>query len=236
MIQILQQIETHPVFAIAATVAAYWLAAAAWRRLGSPALLHPVLVATLLVAGLLLATGMSYERYLDQTSLMNEALGIMIVLLAVPLCRQARLLFEAGGALALCLVAGSLVALATALFLPGLLGAEESVLATLAPKSTTAAVAVQISEGLGGAAGLTAVVVISTGIFGAMFGPALLDAFDIRDERARGFALGVASHAIGTARAFQISETTGSFASLGMILNAVLTIVLVPLVLALGAS
>ena len=77
------------------------------------------------------------------------------------------------------------------------------------------------------------VIVISTGIFGAAFGPAILKLAGIEDERAAGFALGVASHAIGTARAFQISEVAGAFASLGMILNALLTIALVPLVLAL---
>jgi putative effector of murein hydrolase len=58
----------------------------------------------------------------------------------------------------------------------------------------------------------------------------------IEDDRAKGFALGVASHAIGTARAFQISEVAGAFASLGMILNALLTIVLVPMVFAVAVS
>jgi putative effector of murein hydrolase len=69
-----------------------------------------------------------------------------------------------------------------------------------------------------------------------VFGPAILAASGVRDPRAVGFALGLASHAIGTARAFQISDVTGSFASLGMILNAILTIALVPLVLSLLSS
>jgi putative effector of murein hydrolase len=77
--------------------------------------------------------------------------------------------------------------------------------------------------------------VISTGICGAMFGPAVLDALGVLDDRAKGFALGVASHAIGTARAFQISEVAGAFASLGMILNALLTIALVPVAVRLLA-
>jgi putative effector of murein hydrolase len=45
----------------------------------------------------------------------------------------------------------------------------------------------------------------------------------------RGFAIGVASHGIGTARAFQMSEEAGAFSGLGMGLNGMLTAFLVPL-------
>lgn len=181
---------------------------------------------------MLVATGMDYGTYFDQTFLLNETLALVVVLLAVPLHRQFGLISTAGAPLACALVAGSAIAILTALALPWQTGAEGDILATLAPKSTTAAVAVEISDKLGGVAGLTAVIGISTGIFGAAFGPAILKGAGIEDERAAGFALGVASHAIGTARAFQISDVAGAFASLGMILNALLTIAMVPLVLA----
>lgn len=131
------------------------------------------------------------------------------------------------------LLVGSVAALITALALPALNAADAILIASLAPKSTTTAVAVEVTDRLGGLPGLTAVIVISTGIFGAAFGPSILEGAGIRDERAKGFALGVASHAIGTARAFQMSETAGAFASLGMILNALLTIILAPIAFAL---
>jgi predicted murein hydrolase (TIGR00659 family) len=236
MIEMLSQIQAHPIFGILATVAAYWLAATAWSRFGNPALLHPVLVATALLGIMLVVTGMDYGTYFRQSFLLNETLGLVIVLLAVPLYRQFGLISTAGTPLACALIAGSVVAIMTALVLPWYAGAADEVLATLAPKSTTAAVAVEITDRLGGISGLTAVIVISTGIFGAAFGPTILRLAGIDDERAAGFALGVASHAIGTARAFQISEVAGAFASLGMILNALLTIALVPLVLALLAA
>jgi len=88
----------------------------------------------------------------------------------------------------------------------------------------------------GGVSGLTAVIVILAGVFGAALGPLILDLSGVRDDWAKGFALGVASHAIGTARAFQISETAGVFASVGMILNALLTIALAPIAFALIIS
>lgn len=236
MIDTLSQIQAHPIFGMVATVAAYWLAATAWRRFGNPALLHPVLVATALLGIMLVVTGMDYGTYFQQSFLLNETLGLVIVLLAVPLYRQFGLISTAGTPLACALIAGSVVAIMTAIVLPWYAGAADDIIATLAPKSTTAAVAVEITDRLGGMAGLTAVIVISTGIFGAAFGPAILKLAGIEDERAAGFALGLASHAIGTARAFQISEVAGAFASLGMILNALLTIALVPVVLTLLAG
>lgn len=223
--------QTSPVFAISLTLVAYWLADTVWRRFGNPALLHPVLIATTLVAISLIVIGVDHGVYFEQTFVLNEMLGLTVILMAVPLYRNSGLIKSARAPLGLALVTGSLVAILTALALPVSAGIPQELLATLAPKSTTAAVAVEIADRLGGIAGLTAVIVISTGIFGAVFGPAILAALRIEDERAAGFALGVASHAIGTARAFQISEIAGTFASLGMILNAILTIILVPVVL-----
>lgn len=232
----LETVLLHPLFGLGLTVTAYLAVSALWDRLGRPAIFHPVLVATLLVIAALVVSGLPYDVFYAQAALLDEALGGVIVLLAVPLCRQARLIRDAGVPLGVALVVGSAVAIGTALALPLAAGADSALLATLAPKSTTAAVAVEIAQAHGGAIGMTAVIVISTGIFGAVFGPAILAASGVHDPRAVGFALGLASHAIGTARAFQISEITGSFASLGMILNAILTIALVPLVLSLLGS
>jgi len=228
----LDLVQHHPLFGILLTVLVYVSATWVWRRFGTPALLHPVLVATAVIALVLLTTGISYEVYFSQSFLLNESLAIVVVLLAVPLTRQVHLIVEAGHPILISLIAGSIVAIATALALPSALGASDHLLVALAAKSATAAVAVGIVGKLGGPTGLTAVVVISTGVFGAIFGPMILSATGVEDDRAKGFALGVASHAIGTARAFQISDVAGTFSTLGMILNAVLTTALVPIVIA----
>ncbi len=226
-------IEQQPLFAVCITVAAYAASEVLWRRTGRLALLNPVLTATAAVSGLLLLLGISYDDYLRQAEPINEMLPLLIVLLAVPLCRKFPLIRNAGLPMSLALVTGSVVAVASALALPVAMDASESLLATIAPKSVTTAVAVEIADRLGGVAGVTAVIVISCGILGAAFGPLILEAAGVRDDAAKGFALGVAASALGTARAFQISETGGAFASVGMILNAVLTILLVPVVIAL---
>jgi putative effector of murein hydrolase len=93
----------------------------------------------------------------------------------------------------------------------------------------TTGIALGIAEKIGGVPALTAVLVIMTGIVGAVLGPVATRLVGIQDLRAIGLAMGIASHGIGTARALQMGEVAGAFSGLGMGLNGVLTAVLVPL-------
>jgi putative effector of murein hydrolase len=129
------------------------------------------------------------------------------------------------------LVAGSLTAIVSAVGIAALLGASHQTIASLAPKSATTPIAMAVAAEIGGIPSLTAVLVISTGIFGAVCARSILNALRIDEPAVRGFALGVASHGIGTARAFQVSEEAGAFAGLGMGLNGVLTAFVVPILL-----
>ncbi len=102
---------------------------------------------------------------------------------------------------------------------------------SLAPKSVTAGVAMAVSETLGGAPPLTAVLVIATGILGAVIVTPLMNALKVTDWAARGFAVGLASHGLGTARAFAVHPIAGVFAGIAMGLNAVVTPAIVPALL-----
>ena len=109
-----------------------------------------------------------------------------------------------------------------------MLGASKATLISLAPKSVTAPVAMGISEKLGGLPSLTAVLVVSTGIVGAVFGTGLFRLLRIQDDAIKGFAMGTSSHGIGTARAFQVSPVMGAFSGLAMALSALVTALLLP--------
>jgi putative effector of murein hydrolase len=223
----------HPLFGLVLTIGVYLVALRAHAALGKPALLHPVLTSVAVVALVTGFAGLDYARYFEQAAPLHGALSVFVVLLAVPLVRQAPLLRAAGSSLCAAILLGCFVAILTATALPMALGAGPDVVASLAPKSATAPVAVGISEKVGGIVGLTAMMAVLTGLTGAVVGPWLLAVAGVRDERAAGFALGVVAHAIGTARAFQISETAGAFASLGMVINALLTVSFVPVALRL---
>ena len=108
-------------------------------------------------------------------------------------------------------------------------GADPITLKSLASKSVTTPIAMAVTEQIGGLPSLTAVFVILTGILGAIMVTPLFNAMRIRDMRARGFAVGLAAHGIGTARAFQVSDVAGAFAGIAMALNGIVTAVLVPL-------
>jgi putative effector of murein hydrolase len=108
-------------------------------------------------------------------------------------------------------------------------------LASLAPKSVTAPIAMELSRNLGGLPSLTAILVVFTGIIGAIFVTPLMNLLGIRDYAARGFAAGVASHGIGTARAFQVNELAGTFAGIAMGLNGALTSLMFLLWMAIAA-
>ncbi len=126
---------------------------------------------------------------------------------------------------------GALTAVVSALVVARALGAPRAVLVSLAPKSVTAGVAMAVSETLGGVPPLTAVLVIATGILGAIMVTPLMNVLKIRDYAARGFAAGLASHGIGTARAFQVDPIAGVFAGMAMGLNAVVTSAILPAIL-----
>ncbi|MDQ5907104.1 MAG: hypothetical protein QG590_1587, partial [Pseudomonadota bacterium] len=131
------------------------------------------------------------------------------------------------------LIAGSLTAAFSALLVAKALGASVATQLSLAPKSVTTPIAMGIAERIGGLPSLTAVLVITTGILGAVAGRYLFDALGVRDPAIRGFATGVTAHGIGTARAFQESEQAGAFSALAMGMNGLLTALLLPVLLPL---
>jgi predicted murein hydrolase (TIGR00659 family) len=222
-------LAASPLLHLTLTLAAFLAADAVYRRGRLNPLLNPVLLAVLVIVALLAITGTSYETYFDGAQFVHFLLGPATVALAIPLYRQFDKVRRSALAIMASLIAGSLAAAASAVSIAWLAGAGRDTLASLAPKSATAPVAMAVSERLGGLPSLTAVLVILTGIIGAMLGPPLLDLLGIRDEAARGIAIGTTSHGIGTARALQESELTGAFAGLAMGLNALATALLLPL-------
>jgi putative effector of murein hydrolase len=126
------------------------------------------------------------------------------------------------------MLCGCVTAIVSAVGVAVLLGASPELAASIAPKSATTPIAMAISEHLGGVPALTAVLVIGTGIFGAITARFLMHALGVKSHAAQGLALGVASHGIGTARAFQVSPEMGAYAGLGMGMNGVLTALLAP--------
>ncbi|MDO5706373.1 MAG: LrgB family protein [Paracoccus sp. (in: a-proteobacteria)] len=220
-----------PLLWLTATLVAYLIGDAAFRLSGRRSWVNPVIIAVIVLGTLLTITGTDYTTYFQGAQFVHFMLGPATVALGLPLYDNLHRVRRAALPLIAALVAGSATAVASALLIGRSMGLPHEVLASLAPKSTTAPVAIGIAEQIGGQPTLTAVLVLLTGIMGAVVATPLLNLARVRDWRARGFALGVAAHGIGTARAFQVNETAGAFSGIGMGLNAVLTAIIAPLAL-----
>jgi predicted murein hydrolase (TIGR00659 family) len=222
-------LSATPLFHLTLTLVAFQAASWVFEKSGRTPLLNPVLISVILIVGVLLVTQTDYATYFEGAQFVHFLLGPATVSLAVPLYRHWHRVRRSALAISVSLLTGSLTAILTAVGVAWVTGGNAEVLASIAPKSVTAPVAMAVAEELGGLPSLTAVLVILTGIFGAMFGTVILNLIGVKGWAARGLAVGTASHGIGTARALQINETAGAFAGLAMGLNALATALLLPI-------
>ena len=182
---------------------------------------------------MLLSCGLSYAEYRKSTDILSILLGPATVALAVPLYLNLRRIRQLFWPIFTTLVVGGVFATGLVVGLAWLFGAEHMMLMTLAPKSVTSPIAMLVAEQIGGVAALAAVFVLITGVIGAIFGPGLLRILGVHSPEARGMALGMTAHAVGTSAALQESEECGAFAALAMSLMGVATAVFLPLAVTL---
>jgi predicted murein hydrolase (TIGR00659 family) len=226
-------LSRSPLLWLTVTLLTYAITDAVSLKTQRNALANPVFHSMWIIGAFLLITGTSYTTYFEGAQFVHFLLGPATVALAVPLYENRKAAAAAILPMLAALVVGSVTAIVSVVLLAEAAGLPETVILSLAPKSVTAGVAMGISESLHADPSLTAVAVIITGIMGAMIVTPLMNRAGIGDFRARGFAVGVAAHGIGTARAFQVDSVAGVFAGIAMSLNALLTSLLVPLAVTL---
>jgi len=226
-------LSASPLLGLTVTLVAYQGAFWIYRRAGMNPLANPVALSVAFLVAVLWFTDTPYATYFDGAQFVHFLLGPATVALAVPLYANLETLKKNLVPLAGALFVGSIVAVVSAVGIGWLLGASRETLLSLAPKSVTAPIAMGIAEKLGGLPSLTGVLVVSTGILGAVLARGTLNLLRIDDHAVRGFAVGLAAHGIGTARAFQVSETAGAFSGLAMGLNGLATAFIFPLLVGL---
>ena len=226
-------LSASPLFGLAGTVGVYVLAAAASARLGAPPWANPVLWTVLALAALLLASGTPYAAYFAGAQFIHFLLGPAVVALGWLLWQRRQALRRDAVALLAASLLGGGAAAGSAAALGLAFGLPAEVVASLAPKSVTAPVAMGIAERIGGVPALAAVFAVLTGLVGAVTAPYLLNLLGVRSPAVRGFALGTASHGIGAARALQVHPEAGAYAGLAFALQALLAALLLPLAMRL---
>lgn len=222
-------LSTSPLLWLTLTLLVWIVATTISVRLKRHPLANPVLISIVLLSCTQWMFNVPYERFFAGAQFIHFLLGPATVAIAIPLFRQWQKVRQALVPMGAALVVGSFSAVLSIIVMGKWAGLSQDVLISFLPKSATAGVAMSISASLGGNPSLTAVLVILTGIVGAVVVTPFMNAMRIKDYEARGFAVGLTSHGIGTARAFDVDETAGLFAGMAMALNAIATSVVVPL-------
>ena len=217
-------------FLLAITFGFFFLSKLLQRKTGS-LLLNPILVAIALLICFLKFSGVSYEKYSEAGSLVEFWLKPAVVALGVPLYLQLRMIRKQWMPILVSQLAGCIVGLVSVAVIAKILGASPEVVMSLAPKSVTTPIAMEVSNAVGGIPSLTAAVVIVVGLFGAICGFKVLQVGHVGSPIAQGLSRGTASHAVGTSRAMEVSGKYGAYASLGLTLNGILTALLSPTIL-----
>ena len=218
-----------PLLALILTLGAYQAGVLAYERSGRHPLANPVLIAVAVIAMIIVAIDMPYATYFEGAQFVHFLLGTATVALAVPIYEGLGALRGRIVPLLAALIAGGAVSIISAVGIARLLGADPAIIGALWAKSVTAPIAMGVAERIDASPTLTAVFAVTTGILGAMLGRFVLDASGAQAWWQRGFALGVASHGIGTSRAFSVSHEAGTYASLAMGLHGILGAVAIPL-------
>jgi predicted murein hydrolase (TIGR00659 family) len=217
-----------PLFGLTLTLVAYVIADEIYQRTNKQPLANPVLVAVTLIIIVLTLSGTTYETYFEGAQFVHFLLGTATVALAIPLARLWKELAERAVQLLVAMLAGGVVSILLAVGIAKLLDAPPAIVASLIPKSVTAPIAMGIAAQIGGSPTLAAIFTLSTGIVGALIATPLLNLLGVRDWSVRGFAVGVAAHGIGTARAYSVNPRAGAYASLGMGLHALVGALTLP--------
>lgn len=219
-------------FLIALTFGVYFLAKRLQAYTGW-VVLNPILLAILALIGFLKLTGISYGTYSESASIIDFWLKPAIVALGVPLYLQLRSIRRQFLPVLISQLAGCLIGIVSVVFTAKWMGASDEVIISLAPKSVTTPIAMEVTGSLGGIPSLTAAIVVLVGLFGAICGFKILQVGRVKSPIAQSLSMGTASHAVGTSRAMEHGHIYGAYASLGLILNGLLTSVFTPLLLRL---
>ncbi|MEG1866073.1 MAG: LrgB family protein [Bacteroides sp.] len=219
-------------FLLAITFGVYFLAKLLQKRTGY-VLLNPILLTIALLIFFLKITRISFETYNQGGHLIEFWLKPAVVALGVPLYLQLKTIKKQILPILLSQLAGCVVGVVSVVLIAKVMGASQEVILSLAPKSVTTPIAMEVTKTLGGIPSLTAAVVVCVGLLGAILGVKVLKLTRIDSPIAQGLSLGAAAHAVGTSAAMDISGKYGAYASLGLTLNGIFTALLTPTILRL---
>ncbi|MFQ6860517.1 MAG: LrgB family protein [Beduini sp.] len=193
------------------------------------ALCNPLLIATVLIIVLLMLLDIDYPTFNQGAQYLTYLLTPATVCLALPLYREFKILKDHLFIIFIALAAGCITCFVVVGGMALLWQIDRTIGISLLPKSITTAIAIGLTEEVGGISGITVAAVIITGIFASVIAPSIFKWFHINDPIAQGLALGASGHAIGTSKALELGEIQAAMSSLAIVVTGILTVIIVPL-------
>lgn len=218
------------IFFISITVAIYQ-AFSVWQKSHGKVLFNPMILSISLIIPILLLGDYTFEQYKQSTLLLHQLLDIAIVALGFPLYQQFDQIKKHWKVLFLLLTLGAIIVITISFFITVWLLHTEEMAISLALKSITTPIALALIDDIGGSASISAFAIIIAGVFGAMVGPKWLVFCKVTSPASQGLAIGAASHAIGTSTITKISFEHGAYGSLALIVSAIITALLSPILI-----
>ena len=228
MEQIIQNLFQYDVFVLVLVVGIYLLSIKLHLKIRFP-LLNPVLITILVLIGLLIILDVPYATFKKSSQMINFLLGPSVVALGYILHKQIHYLKGNVVSVLTSITVGAVVGIASILLVGKLFGADQTLIASLAPKSVTTPIAMALSESNGGIPALTAVVVVVAGVMGSIIAPPIMNWLGIKSPIAKGIALGASSPGVGTATAIQMCAIEGALSGLAIGIMGTITSLLLPL-------
>lgn len=228
---LIEYITSTPLTWLLLTLGAFKFGIIIYEKSNKQVLLQPIIVSYLIIMSVILFTGTSYEEYFKGVEIIHFFLGPATVALALPLYNNFKYIKSLFIPIMITLVVAGVFSILIAVGLLYVLGAELPTILSMTTKSITAPIAIITSEQIGAIPSLAVGFVIITGIIGALLGTTLFKMLKIKHDTSKGFALGLISHGIGTARAIEISEKAAAFSALAMGLGGIITAVFLPLII-----
>ena len=227
---LLLYINTTPLPWLIFTIGSYKIGLYVYKKSNQNALLQPIIIAYAIMLPLLLISGVSYEHYFKSTTLIHFFLGAATVALAIPLFNNLKHIYTHLVPLVITLVFGGILTAISAVGILYLFDASSVTMLSMSTRSVTAPITIITAKDIGANPSLAIGFVLITALLGALFSEFIIRLMKIKHDAAKGFALGLVSHAVGVAKSMEISQKAAAFAALAMGLYGVCAAIILPLI------
>lgn len=224
---------SNPLTWLILTLSAYKIGVYIYEKAGKHSFLQPIVIAYVIMLPILIVTKIPYEKYFESVNILHMLLGPATVALALPLYKNLTYIRAYFVPIVVTLFVGGIFTIVSAVFILWLFDAQVLTMLSMSTKSVTAPITIITAKDIGAIPSLAVGFVVITGLLGALFGSFVFKFLHVKHDASKGFALGLISHAIGIARAVEISETSAAFAAVAMGLCGIFTAILLPIVVAL---